>query len=215
MATIFSSQWEGSGTTDSSTWDSDSGGGQLSVATDQYLQGTHSLKFNSANTLNQYITKTFSSIATIGIRVAIRIGTTAAPQYFMGIYGSGNFLVYLVFTTTTIYVLNAYGGGHIGSDYTYTANTWYQIEVLYTYSTSIKYRIWNAAGTSLLQTEQTSSTSIAPYLASTIYLGAIIAEGDTETWWLDSFIADNAAYPGSYTAPSASRYFFPSFHPNY
>jgi hypothetical protein len=205
VATIspFPSGWEGTGVLDSSKWTSEVGSGGLTVATDQFLENTHSLKYTSASGPSHYITKTITGIATIGARVAFRINTVVGTekQHLVLRQAAGGNLIYLQSTSTQINCYDAIGSQYVGSSFTFTADTWYQAEVFYgSTPAGIKWKVWNAAGTSLVHAEQT--LAISTTTCDTIFLGMYGAPGGSNTYWLDIFTADDAAYPGPYQAPT-------------
>jgi hypothetical protein len=205
MASIFTSSWEGTGILDSSTWTAEGGSdsGVLTVATDQFLGGTHSLKANTTTSTFYYVYRDFTTTATCGARFGIRVNSFGATNgYVFMFFGAGdnNCSIRVDGGAGTIYCVNEATSGHIGSDFTYTANTWYQVELLFVNATSIKWKVWNAAGTSLVLSEQTSTTSIRAADTTRIYAGLISGLAGTVTFWEDVVAADNAVYPGPYVS---------------
>ena len=202
MSTIFSSQWEGAGVTDSSTW-TETGSGNLSVATDQTFQDAHTLKFTGTGT--DYLEKLITGVATCAFRFAIRINASGGADDFviMRSAGPGDMMVFAV-GATTIYCYNNNGGAHVGSDFTFTANTWYQVEMIFVQNTSMKWKVWNASGNTLVWSEQTLSTGVNNNTCDTVHLGSVTGSA-SHTLWIDSFVSDNAAYPGPYISGGASQ----------
>ena len=211
MSTFFSSDWEaGTGILDS-VWTGDTDAHSiLSVSADQFFTGAHSLKCIQAN-YTAYLYKTFAAIATIGLRFAVRIHT--APVYYtiLGELGGGP-MSYIRLYPTTFYVDNGTGSA-IGTPFTFALDTWYQIELLYTNgNTTLAWRVWNAGGSKILAGPY-SGTPHNPATIGEIYVGPVV-DPDTATFWLDSLVADNAAYPGPIVT-ATSFYPMPSFKPGY
>jgi hypothetical protein len=200
---FFRSNWEGTGILDSSAWDSEAGTtGALTVATDQYLQGTHALKFNRNSNTTDYILKSITSTATIGVRFAIRINARGTGETTLQTgTGSGNDLWYFIVNgTSQVFSLqNPRGGAYVGSDFSFSYDTWYQVEILFINDTSLKWKVWNANGTTLVLTEQTATPARA-YNCDTVNIGTIFHGGTVtnDIYWFDSFVADNSGYPGPY-----------------
>ena len=211
MSTFFSSGWEaGTGILDS-VWTSENGTYSiLSVATDQFFQGAHSLKCIEVSYDTGYIEYDFSAISTVGLRFAFRVH--AAPPsgqiQLASIYGQTNFIL----TNTTFYWNTGNGGPGtaIGTAFVFSLDTWYQVEVLYT-QPGIAWRVWNAGGNTILAGPY-SGTSAEGTTVSSIYLGVLAGGNTAGTFWIDSLVADNAAYPGPIVT---SFYPLPSSNPTY
>jgi hypothetical protein len=209
MSTFFQSDWEaGTGILDS-VWTGDSGTlSILSVATDQFFSGAHSLKCIQASHIG-FIYKNFTAIPTIGMRFAVRIHTAPSFSIPMAELGGGP-MTKCWLTATTFYYDSDSVGTPIGTPFTFSIDTWYQIEVFYTNSNSaLAWRVWNAGGTTILAGPY-SGTAKYPSTIGAIDFGSLAA--DVATFWLDALVADNAAYPGPIVK---SFYPFPSFNPSY
>jgi hypothetical protein len=201
------SNWEGSGITDSGAWDG-SLGASLTVDGTRYLQGNHSLKVEYTGENNKgYVYENIGQISgnSIYIRVALRLETinSAAHVNPVALHDEnvcgefGTITLDGVTGTIQVWYLDAHNNPvKAGSDFTYALDTWYQVEAKWTFEGTVTWKVWNAAGTSLVHPEQTSATNAGTCLWDQVRVGT--EAGYDFTFFVDSFAAKETGYPGPY-----------------
>ena len=207
MSTLFSSDWEGTTTLDS-VWDSEYNSSILSVASDQKFTGAKSLKCSGSNA--DYLIKSFTSSAICGVRFAFRFHTLTSANNILFLNSGISQIMQISINsaTKTISGWDSGGTAYIGTGYVFSLDTWYQLELKSVYHGSLSWKLWDSTGKNLLKAEQSVSKPANPNITN-IWFGPDTFNG---TMWFDSFIADNAGYPGPL---KGSFYPFPSFNPSY
>jgi hypothetical protein len=205
--TFFTSNWEGESTILDGKWTGESGtvSGYLSLDKSRYLDGTRSLYYNYGSN-DDFVYKTLSPAkSTVGVRFAINI--KAVPSDFLVLNirdnsGYGNMVV-VVITTTNIQVYNEGSASYIGTGYTFSLNTWYQVEVVFTNNTIIKWRVWDATGRNLVKAEQSTSTSVPNSNCDLFEIGGLSGPGGTAQFYFDTVALSSTGYPGPYIPRNA------------
>jgi hypothetical protein len=219
MATVFSSGWEGSGILDSSTWTAESGSGGLSVATDQHHQGSQALNFSAGVTAAfDSVYKTITAINTCCIRIAVRVNDISSgyDNYIVDLAAVSGHILCMVGIYYDKYIRgyrrsNATTWELVGTPFPISYDTWYQVELKYINSSTVSWKVWDAAGTTLLQSEQVGAASFFSESVTYLEVGQRNGSGSKAIYWLDSFIADDANYPGPLI--TSVHHPFPCFNP--
>jgi hypothetical protein len=201
------SNWEGTGITDSGVWDG-SLGASLTVDGTQYLQGNHSLKVQyTGEDNNGCVYKNINGMSgnSIYIRVAVRTeainsATHVNPVALHDFNVCGEFGTITVdgrTGTIQVWYLDPQNNPvKAGSDFTYALGTWYQVEAKWTFGGTVTWKVWNAAGTSLVHPEQTSATNATTCRWDQVRVGT--EAGYDYSFFIDSFAAKDTGYPGPY-----------------
>ena len=210
MAEIFASQWENAAGVQDGEWDTEVGADDLTVSNAQALEDTNSLKVLQAWTAH-HIGENVSvdGKTTLGIRFGIYVDAFSNFQYIFYLSDTIAAGIFMSLTIDNASMFLECSDSdevmqQIGNDYAYALDTWYQVEILWVDDTSIKWKIWNAAGDGLVLAEQSSAdvTDKVNTAGLDVQVGNLRPRGAGTIIYVDSFVIDDAGYPGPYT-PSA------------
>ena len=77
---------------------------------------------------------------------------------------------------------------------------------MHTSSTSIKWKVWNADGDTLVHSEQSLTSNMRSHGVDRVETGLMSAPGGTQIYYLDSLVVDDAGYPGPIVAAGGNEY---------
>jgi len=210
MAEIFASQWENGAGVQDGVWDAEVGADDISVSNTQALEDTNSLKILQGWT-EHLLTEdgAVDSKTTLGIRFGIYVDawTNVQHPFIVADTVAVSSFIRLTIDDGSMYLHckdSDEDFQQIGNAYAYALDTWYQVEILWVNDTSIKWKIWNAAGDGLVLAEQSSADTTDAVNTAGLELrcGNCSEDGAGTIIYVDSFVIDDAGYPGPYT-PSA------------
>uniref|UniRef100_A0A6M3IK17 Uncharacterized protein n=1 Tax=viral metagenome TaxID=1070528 RepID=A0A6M3IK17_9ZZZZ len=190
------SGWEAGEITDGGVWTQNSTGSLTTPGTGAF-QGTYRLEYSGATATN-YMYKSVTGQANIAFRFALKSTSGTGSMMVASGYsaGAGSSAWYILRTSTG---WAFYANASLVDTFTTgsTADTWYQVEVVYQSGTSTKWRIWDAAGTSIVQAEAVGGAVTRTDL--TFRLGNMSSPGTTEILsWDSAAVRYGTTYIGPY-----------------